>query len=311
MAHANRLRIAMEPRHGATYPRILAFARASEDAGFEGFFRSDHLLGVDPDDPEYRPTDCWTTLAGLARDTRRIRLGALVGAATFRQPGILATVVAGLDEMSGGRAELGLGAGWFEREHEAFGLPFPPVGERFDRLAEQLEIITGLWDNPSFSFTGKHYRIVDNRNPPRPVQSPHPPIIIGGAGPRRTPALAARFADEFNAALFGNPRERFAIFDAACERIGRDPAGARHSAVLPVCCGTTTAEAHRRKTVMDVGKLLAEGVVGTPAQVVDRVGELIDAGADTVYFHVYDIDDLDHVALLGSEVVRHFVAEAR
>ena len=173
---------------------------------FDAFFRSDHLFGVDPNDPTYRPTDCWTTLAGLARDTSRIRLGSLVTAATFRRPGLLATIVANVDEMSGGRIELGLGTGWYQREHEAFGIPFPATGERFDRLAEQLEIITGLWHTEpgagtAFSFTGKHYRVEANHNPPRPAQRPHPPIIVGGTGPKRTPAIAARFADEFNGAL--------------------------------------------------------------------------------------------------------------
>src|SRR5262245_39341446 len=175
----------MEPRHGATYAQILALAKATDDAGFDAFFRSDHLLGVDPNDPTYRPTDCWTTLGGLARDTSRIRLGSLVTAATFRQPGPLATIVATVDDMSGGRVELGLGTGWFQREHEAFGIRFPSTGERFDRLAEQLEIIKGLWSlepetGESFSFAGKHYRVDGNYTPPRPAQRPHPPIIIGG-----------------------------------------------------------------------------------------------------------------------------------
>src|SRR5690606_16699662 len=156
-----RLRILMEPRHGASYAQILALARATEEAGFDAFFRSDHLFGEDPNDPTYRPPDCWTTLVGLARDTERIRLGSLVTASTFRQPGMLATVVSTVDEMSGGRVELGIGTGWYEREHEAFGIPFPPVAERFDRLAEQLEIITGLWHTEpgagnGISFTGKH-----------------------------------------------------------------------------------------------------------------------------------------------------------
>ncbi|HVV21243.1 MAG TPA: LLM class F420-dependent oxidoreductase [Pseudonocardiaceae bacterium] len=307
-----RLRILMEPRHGADYQRIRALARVTEDAGFDAFFRSDHLMGVDAADPTYRPSDCWTTLAGLARDTSRVRLGALVGAATFRQPGLLATIVATVDDMSGGRVELGLGTGWYEREHEAFGLPFPPVGERFDRLAEQLEIITGLWGTvpgaaPGYLFTGKHYRIDGNMTPPRTVQRPHPPIIIGGSGPRRTPAIAARYAGEFNGALGGDLAERFAVFDAACERIGRDPATARHSAVLPVACGATPAEADRRRAAVDADRMFTHGLVGTPQQVVDRVAQLRETGADTVYFHIYDIDDTDHVALLGADVLPHFV----
>jgi F420-dependent oxidoreductase-like protein len=307
----------MEPRHGTDYRRMLALAKVTEDCGFDAFFRSDHLMGVDASDPAYRPSDCWTTLAGLARDTQRVRLGALVGAATFRQPGLLATIVASVDDMSGGRVELGLGTGWYEREHEAFGLPFPSTGERFDRLAEQLEIITGLWGTvpgvaPGFLFTGKHYRLDGNMTPPRTVQRPRPPIIIGGSGPRRTPAIAARYAAEFNGALGGDLRERFAVFDAACEKIGRDPASARHSAVLPVACGVTAADVRRRRASIGADRLLAHGTVGTPRQVVDRIGELAAAGADTVYFHIYDIDDTDHVALLGADVLPHFVqGEAR
>ena len=189
-----RLRILLEPRHGARYEEILALALAAERAGFDAFFRSDHLLGVDPDDPDYRPTDCWTTLAGLARDTGRIRLGSLMTAATFRAPGLLAAIVASVDEMSGGRIELGLGTGWYEREHAAFGLPFPPMKERFDRLEEQLEIITGLWlagsaGGAGFSFTGQHYRADSNRTPPQPAAAAQkgpnpqaPPASSGGKG---------------------------------------------------------------------------------------------------------------------------------
>ncbi|MBX6354403.1 MAG: LLM class F420-dependent oxidoreductase [Micromonosporaceae bacterium] len=303
----------MEPRHGASYAQILALARATEEAGFDAFFRSDHLFGVDPNDPTYRPTDCWTTLGGLARDTERIRLGSLVTASTFRQPGMLATVVSTVDEMSGGRVELGIGTGWYEREHEAFGIPFPPVAERFDRLAEQLEIITGLWHTEpgagnGFSFTGKHYRVEANRTPPRPAQRPHPPIIIGGTGPKRTPALAARFADEFNGALSDDLRATFARFDRACERIGRDPTQVRHSAVLPVACATTPAGARRRAAVMGSELIRRHAAVGSPALVADRVEQLRKAGADTVYFHIYDIEDLDHVALLGEEV-RHEIGD--
>lgn len=304
----------MEPRHGATYAQILALAKATDDAGFDAFFRSDHLFGVDPNDPTYRPTDCWTTLAGLARDTRRIRLGSLVTASTFRHPGMLATVVSTVDEMSGGRVELGIGTGWYGREHEAFGIPFPPLGERFDRLAEQLEIITGLWRTEpgageGFSFTGKHYQVEANATPPRPAQRPHPPIIIGGTGLKRTPALAARFADEFNGALSDDLRATYARFDRACERIGRDPAQVRHSAVLPVACASTPAEANRRAAVMGSELIRRHAAIGSPALVADRVDQLRKAGADTVYFHIYDIDDLDHIALLGAEVGREIGAQ--
>jgi F420-dependent oxidoreductase-like protein len=311
-----RLRVLMEPRHGSRYEEFLALALATERAGFDAFFRSDHLLGVDPNDPTYRPTDCWTTLGGLARETSRVRLGALVGAATFRAPGLLATIVASVDEMSGGRVELGLGTGWFAREHAAFGIPFPPTGERFDRLEEQLAIITGLWRTPTgddagFSFEGSHYRVEANRTPPRPAQGPHPPIIIGGSGPRRTPAIAARYADEFNGALTmgdasgGQLRERFAVFARACEAIGRNPDEARRSAVLPVACGATPAQAQRRAAVMGSELMRSTAAIGSPAEVAERIAALADAGADTVYLHIYDIHDLDHIALIGAEVLPH------
>jgi F420-dependent oxidoreductase-like protein len=305
----------MEPRHGATYAQILSLARATDDAGFEAFFRSDHLFGVDPNDPAYRPTECWTTLAGLARETSRIRLGTLVTAATMRQPGQLAAMVATVDEMSGGRIEFGIGTGWYQREHDAFGVPFPPTGERFDRLEEQLAIITGLWRTepgaqPGFSFTGKHYTVAANNTPPRPAQRPHPPIIIGGTGPKRTPAIAARFADEFNGALSDDLRASFARFDRACEAIGRDPTSVRHSAVLPVACGATPAEVDRRGVVISSELIRAHAAIGSPALVADRVADQVTAGADTIYFHIYDIEDLDHIALLGAEV-RQEIGEHR
>ncbi|QYN40382.1 LLM class F420-dependent oxidoreductase [Pseudonocardia sp. DSM 110487] len=300
----------MEPRHGARYEEILALALATENAGFDAFFRSDHLMGVDPNDPTYHPTDCWTTLGGLARDTTRVRLGSLVTPVTFREPGLLAAIVASVDDMSGGRVELGLGTGWYEREHAAFGIPFPSRAERFDRLEEQLAVITGLWSGPGFSFAGTHHGIEDNRTPPRPVQRPHPPIIVGGSGPKRTPAIAARFASEFNGALTSGGgteglRERFARFARACEAIGRDPAGARLSAVLPVACGATQAETDRRSAVIGSELMRANAAIGSPSEVTERIGELAEAGADTVYLHIYDIHDLDHIALIGAEVLPH------
>jgi F420-dependent oxidoreductase-like protein len=299
----------MEPRNGASYEEIRALALATERAGFDAFFRSDHLLGGNPDNPEYKPTDCWTTLGGLARDTTRVRLGALMTASTFRAPGLLATIVASVDDMSGGRAELGIGAAWYVREHAAFGLPFPALGERFDRLEEQLEVITGLWHSgpaTGFSFAGRHYQVDDNRTPPRVTQRPQPPIIIGGGGPRRTPALAARFAAEFNAAYGGDPKERFDRFGRACEAIGRDPADARLSAVLPVAIGSAPAEIERRAEIVGAPMLRDAAVIGPPAALTDRIGELTKDGADTIYLHIFDIHDLDHIALIGAEVLPHF-----
>src|SRR4051812_1567953 len=195
-----RLVIFTEPQEGASYSDLLRVARLAESAGFDGFFRSDHYLpifgGGRPG-----PTDAWVTLGALAVQTSRIRLGTLVSSATFRLPGPLAIAVAQVDAMSGGRVEFGLGAGWFPAEHAAYGIPFPPLGERFDRLAEQLEIVDGLWrtrDGDRYSFAGRHYTLVDSPALPKPVQSPRPPIIVGGSGRKRTPELAARFADEFN-----------------------------------------------------------------------------------------------------------------
>ncbi|HXW43487.1 MAG TPA: LLM class F420-dependent oxidoreductase [Streptosporangiaceae bacterium] len=306
-----RLRVLLEPRHGARYEEILALAHACERAGFDAFFRSDHLMGVDPQDRSYRPTDSWTTLAGLARDTERIRLGTLVTAATYRSPGLLAAIVASVDEMSGGRIELGIGTGWYEREHAAFGLPFPPVKERFDRLDEQLAIITGLWlagtsDTPGgFSFQGRYYRVEDNATPPQVTQRPHPPVIVGGAGPRRTPAIAARFGTEFNAALSSvdEARTRFEVFASACEAIGRDPATARRSGFIPVAIGATAAEAERRAAVVGSSRIRESMVIGPPDMLADRIAGLAKVGADTVYLHIYDIHDLDHIALIGAEVL--------
>ncbi len=309
-----RLRVLLEPRYGATYQQILAMARAAEEAGFDAFFRSDHYLGIDVRDASYAPTDSWTTLAGLAVQTQRIRIGTLVTASTFRHPGPLAVAVATVQAMSGGRTELGIGAAWYEREHECFGIPFPPIGERFDRLEEQLAILTGLWDTPpgkSFSFHGTHYQIENCVN--FPALEPgggdpgrgRPRLIIGGAGPRRSPGLAARFADEYNCGLPDGAAGRLANFRRICAESGRDPAAVRLSTALPVCCGSTTGEARRRAAALgEAGvRLLSMGVIGTPAEVVARAEELALAGADTLYFHIYDGADTDHIRLLGAEVL--------
>ncbi len=218
-------RIFVEPQNGSTYANQLAVARTAENAGYSAFFRSDHYLAMDGDGLP-GPTDSWVTLAGLARETSSIRLGTMVTSATFRYPGPLAISVAQVDEMSGGRVEFGIGAGWFEAEHRANAIPFPPLGERFDRLTEQLEIITGLWTSPpgqTFDYSGTHYSVVDSPALPRPVQSPHPPIIIGGGGAKRTPALAARFAAEFNIPFvpLDTLTAQYARVAAAVEKSGR------------------------------------------------------------------------------------------
>jgi F420-dependent oxidoreductase-like protein len=301
-----RLRVLLEAHHGATYEQILALARTAEEAGFEAFFRSDHYLGVERGNPRFVPTDSWTTLAGLARETRRVRLGTLVTAATFRLPGVLAVTVATADAMSGGRVELGLGAAWYTQEHEMFGIPFPPIKERFDRLEEQLSIITGLWTTPPgerFSFQGEHYQVDQCANFPRPAQSPRPRLIVGGGGPRRTPALAARFADEFNAGFGPGVGERFVRFRRICEEAGRDPATVHLSAVVPVFCGSDEAEVTRRRQTMSGGPLLDQAVCGSPEAVLENLERVAETGADTIYLHIFDVDDLDHVRLLGAEVL--------
>lgn len=303
-----RVRVLLEPRYGATYDQLAAMAKTVEEAGFDAFFRSDHYLGIDADDTRLVPTDSWTTIGGLARETSRVRLGTLMTAATFRHPGQLAIVVATADVMSGGRVELGIGTGWYEREHQYFGIPFPPTGERFDRLEEALAIITGIWDTPPgerFSFEGRHWRIENCANFPATVQRPHPRIIIGGVGPKRTPRIAARYADEFNAALSGSDSGVVDNFRRICEEVGRDPATVTISTVLPVSCGATKEEAEaRRDRLGDAGRrLLSAGVVGTPKDVIARAEQSRELGADVVYFHIYDGEDLDQIRLLGQEVV--------
>jgi F420-dependent oxidoreductase-like protein len=307
-----RLRVFVEPQQGATYAMQLAVARAAERLGFDAFFRSDHYLHMGAGDVGPGPTDSWITLGALARETSTIRLGTLVTSATFRLPGVLAIQVAQVDEMSGGRVELGLGAGWFSEEHTAYGLPFPATRERFDRLAEQLDIITGLWRTPvgeSFTFHGAYYTVADSPALPKPVQSPRPPIIIGGAGPTRTPRLAAIYADEFN--LPFHPvtatAERFDRVRAACETAKRDPAELVFSVAQVVCCGADEKEVERRAAAIGraPGELRANGLAGTPAEVVETLRRFADAGADRAYLQVLDMTDLDHLELIAAEVAPH------
>jgi F420-dependent oxidoreductase-like protein len=304
------VRIFTEPQQGATYDQLLAVARATESLGFDAFFRSDHLLHIGDGDGWPGPTDSWVTLGALAIQTSRIRLGTLVTSATFRLPGPLAVAVAQVDAMSGGRVELGLGTGWFEREHTAYGVPFPPLGERFDRLEEQLEIVTGLWTTPEgerFSFSGRHWTLADSPALPKPVQRPRPPVIVGGGGARRTPGLAARFADEFNLP-FASLDATAAQFDrvrAACERAGRDPAAIVLSAAQTVCCGRSEAEVARRAAAIgrEPGELRQSGVAGTPEEVAAKLRAFAGLGARRAYLQVLDLDDLDHLALIAAEVV--------
>lgn len=304
------LRIFTEPQQGASYDQLLAVARRAETLGFDGFFRSDHYLKMGDVSGLPGPTDAWVTLAGLARDTSTIRLGTLVTPVTFRHPGPLAISVAQVDDMSGGRVELGIGAGWYDAEHRAYAIPFPALGTRFRQLEEQLEIITGLWSTPegsTFSFTGSAYSVVDSPALPKPAQRPRPPIIIGGGGQTKTPRLAARFADEFN--LPFAPRSFFEAqcgrVRAACEAIGRDPQSLAYSAALVVCCGRDEAEVSRRAAAIGRApdELRQNGAAGLPAEVIESIRAFTDAGASRIYLQVLDLADLDHLDLLAAEVM--------
>ena len=302
------LRIFTEPQQGASYATLRAVVLAAEELGFDAFFRSDHYLAMGQAGPP-GPTDAWATLAALAVETSRIRLGTLVTAATFRLPGPLAITVAQVDQMSGGRVELGLGAGWFEAEHAAYGIPFPPLGERFARLEEQLAIITGLWETAegqTFSFSGAHYQLADSPALPKPAQRPRPPVIVGGSGARRTPRLAAGFADEYNAAFstVADTAAAFARVREACEAAGRDPSSLTYSVAHTVCCGKDEAEFRRRAAAIgrEPDVMRATGVSGTPGEVAARIGEYAEVGAERVYLQVLDLADLDHLALIASDV---------
>jgi F420-dependent oxidoreductase-like protein len=303
------LRIFTEPQQGATYDDLLRMARKAEECGFDAFFRSDHFLAMGgAGDPG--PTDSYVTLAGLARETSRIRLGTLVTSATFRLPGPLSVAVAQVDQMSGGRVEVGLGTGWFEAEHRAYGIPFPSLSERFDRLAEQLEIVTGLWGTPPgerYSFSGTYYAIVDSPALPKPVQRPHPPVIVGGKGRRRTPELAARFASEFNVpfASVDDVAAQYARVDRACADVGRDPAELVRSVAQLTCVGRDDAEVERRAAAIGrkVDELNPFDLVGTVAQIVDQLGTWRErTGMSRFYLQVFDLADLDHLELIAAEV---------
>ncbi|MFF5171791.1 LLM class F420-dependent oxidoreductase [Micromonospora sp. NPDC000089] len=304
------LRIFTEPQQGASYDQLLAVARAAEDAGYGAFFRSDHYLRMGDGSGAPGPTDAWTTLAGLARDTSRIRLGTLMTAATFRLPGPLAITVAQVDQMSGGRVELGIGTGWYEQEHTAYGIPFPGLGERFARLEEQLAVITGLWSTPegqTFDFAGTYYPVSDSPALPKPVQQPRPPILLGGMGPKRTPRLAARYADEFNLP-FVSVEDSVAQFDRvreACAAIDRDPATMTWSNAMVLCCGRDEAEIARRAAAIgrEPAELRENGLAGTPAEVVEKIGRYAEAGSQRLYLQLLDLTDLDHLELVAAEVM--------
>ncbi|GLZ13273.1 LLM class F420-dependent oxidoreductase [Actinomadura sp. NBRC 104425] len=304
-----RLRIFTEPQQGASHETLLSVAKATEELGFDAFFRSDHYLKMGDVSGEPGPSDAWITLAALARETSRIRLGTLMTAATFRLPGPLAIAVAQVDQMSGGRVDFGIGTGWFDAEHTAYGIPFPSMKERFDRLEEQLEIITGLWRTPvgeTFSFEGAHYALTDSPALPKPAQAGGPPILLGGLGAKRTPRLAARYADEFNVP-FAKVDATGAAYErvrAACREAGRDKPMV-YSAAQVVCVGRDEAEIKRRADAIgrEVPELRENGLAGTPGEVVDKLGRLAEIGTECVYLQVLDLSDLEHLELIASEVL--------
>jgi len=300
------LRIFTEPQQGADYATLLAVAKATEELHFDAFYRSDHYLAMGDSDGLPGPTDAWITLAGLARETSRIRLGTLMTAGTFRLPGPLAIQVAQVDAMSGGRVELGLGAGWYEQEHTAYGIPFPK--EKFARLQEQLEIVTGLWATPpgeKFDYQGDYYRLTDSPALPKPVQ-PKVPVLVGGHGKVRTPALAARFADEFNIpfASIEDTEAQFGRVRAAAEERGRDADELVYSNALVACVGKDDAEVARRAAAIgrEVDELKENGLAGSPAEVVDKIGRYEQVGSSRVYLQILDLHDLDHLQLISEQV---------
>ncbi|MFB9925689.1 LLM class F420-dependent oxidoreductase [Amycolatopsis halotolerans] len=304
------LRIFTEPQQGASYDDLLRVARTTEAAGYDAFFRSDHYLKMGSADGLPGPTDAWITLAGLARETERVRLGTLVTAATFRHPGPLAISVAQVDQMSGGRVEFGIGTGWYDDEHTAYGLTLPPLKERFDRYAEQLAVITGLWKTPAgktFSYSGDYYTFADSPALPKPAQSPAPPVIIGGGGKKRTPALAAQYADEFNLPFVDaeTALAQFERVDAAAEAIGRNPKEILRSVALVLAAGRDEAEVARRASAIgrETDELRANGLAGTAAEIVDRIGQWREkTGITRLYLQVLDLSDLDHIEFVASEV---------
>ena len=304
-----QLRIFTEPQQGATYDDLLRVAKATEELGFDAFFRSDHYLSMGDGDGLPGPTDAWLTLAALARDTSRIRLGTLVSPTTFRLPGPLAISVAQVDEMSGGRVELGMGAGWFDAEHAAYGIPYPDMAERFDRFVEQVEIVDGLLRTPvgnTFDYDGTYFQVRDSPALPKPVQSPRPPLILGGAGRKRSAALAARLADEFNVA-FRPVAAATEILDrvrAAVSETGRELV---YSAAGILCAGRDDAEVARRAQAIsrDADELRRDQLGGTPEQILDRIGEWSEAGVTRLYLQVLDLADLDHLELVASQILPH------
>ena len=300
----------VEPQQGATYADQLAVAKAAEAQGYSAFFRSDHYVAMSGDGLP-GPTDSWVTLAGIARETTSIRLGTMVTSATFRYPGPLAISVAQVDEMSGGRVELGIGAGWFEAEHRAYAIPFPPLGERFERLREQLDIITGLWTTPvgeTFDYSGNalHRRRLAGAAQARPAAAPADHHRRRGrqadTGARRE--VRRRVQCPVHAAGHGQgqyDRVRAALADA-----GRSPDSLTYSAAFVVCAGRDDAEVARgrpRSAARSTSCAAIRRWSGTPAEIVDKLGPFAEIGVQRVYLQLLDMSDLDHLELFATEVV--------
>ncbi len=293
----------IEGQDGVTWPQWLALAQACEANGIPALFRSDHQLNLEGRS-ERGSLDAWATLTALAAHTSTLRLGTMVSPVTFRHPSDVAKVVVVADHVSGGRVELGLGAGWNDREHAAYGYPFPPLKARMDMLAEQLEIVHRQWAEEAFSFAGEHYRLEDLDAQPKPVQRPHPPLLMGGrAGPRGA-ALAARWADEYNTP-FATLDELLPMKDrvtAACEAVGREPIP--FSLMTGVLVGRDEAEVRERTRLLKEFRAdnPAAGpafITGTLDQVAERLGTFRDAGVARVLCQHLLHEDLDHVALIG------------
>jgi F420-dependent oxidoreductase-like protein len=308
----------IEGQEGVGWDQWVALARACEEHGLHGLFRSDHYLSFDAPS-ERGALDAWTTLAALAAVTERIRLGTMVSPVTFRHPASLAKAATTVDHASSGRVELGMGAGWFEREHEAFGFPFPSNAERLDLLGEQVEIVHRLWDRdePEVSFAGSHYRLEAVSALPRPVQEPHPPLILGGGAGPRSAGLAARWADEYNVHS-RSPEDARAARDrlaSACASIDRDADELRLSLMTGTVVGADRAEVERRASALmeregasgDVRAFIeerrSEQLLGTVDQVLERLGAYARAGVQRVLLQHLVHDDLEMVELIGREVV--------
>jgi F420-dependent oxidoreductase-like protein len=292
-----RVCLMIEGQEGVTWDQWHALATTAEAAGFEALFRSDHYMGLGGGG--FGSLDAWTTLGALAAVTERIRLGTLVSPATFRHPSVVAKAAVTVDQISGGRAELGLGAGWHEREHTAHGFPFPPTRERFDVLAEQLEIVRRSWEAEPFTFAGDHYRLEDADPCPKPVQQRLPLIMGGNAGPRAS-ALAARWADEYNT-VYGTLeqcRERRAKIAAACERAGREPIP--FSLMTGVVVGADRADLDARARRQAPGEAF---ITGTPAEAIEQLEALEEAGVERIMLQHLLHDDLEMVELIGREII--------